>query len=35
MRMLQLPRIYVCRDVILIRWYKYEWMIPRLFKEGD
>lgn len=27
-----LPRIYVCRDVILIMWAGYELMIPRLFK---
>lgn len=28
------PRIYVCRDVIMIMWLDYEIIIPRLFK-GD
>lgn len=23
------PRIYLCRDVVLVRWMKYEWIIKR------
>ena len=28
-----LPRVYVCRDVILVMWRGWEWMIPRWFKD--
>lgn len=24
-----MPRIYKCRDVYLVIWGKYEWIIPR------
>lgn len=33
-----MPRVYKCRDVYLIIWGKYEWIIPRwhtLFGNGD
>jgi len=23
------PRFYLCRDVIVVRWMKYEWLIKR------
>jgi len=26
------PRIYVCSDVIMIRWMDFEIIIPRLYK---
>lgn len=25
------PRLYVCRDVYVIRWLKWEFIIPRSF----
>lgn len=28
-----IPRFYVCPKVIVIRWLKWEWIIPRLFPE--
>lgn len=30
---IRLPRVYVCRDVILIIWGEYEWIIKRWFTD--
>jgi len=27
------PRWYVCRDVVMVIWLGYEWLIPRWFKD--
>ena len=27
------PRIYICRDVVMIRWLDYEVILKRWFKE--
>ena len=32
---IELPRIYICPKVIMIRWLQWEWIIPRLFSDND
>lgn len=29
-----LPRVYICRDVIMVRWRDYEWLIKRWNKSN-
>lgn len=29
------PKMYICRDVIWIKWLNQEWIVPRWFKDGD
>ena len=29
MKRFELPRIYILKDVIMVRWYKWEWIIRR------